>query len=127
MKGTTGTAGPSDRNRISESVCCLHKAAVSSNESLRRVAINPSDHFYLPSSTEYHETKEGGSLANEQRGGPFQMRGPPTVNANGVLGQIFFDVCVPKNIEEGWDMKTVASSRHHCHFNPIKYLRRSRL
>lgn len=124
IEETMGMAGPS--NRICESVCCLHKAAVCSNESLRRVAIDPKDHFFLPSSTEYHETKDGGSLANEQRGGSFQMRNPPTVNADGVLGQILFDVCVPKNIE-GWDIKPVASSRRRGPFNPIKCLRRSRL
>ncbi|ONK55408.1 uncharacterized protein A4U43_UnF3660 [Asparagus officinalis] len=121
---TSGMAGSS--RKISESVCCLHKAADSSNNSLRRVAIDPSDHFFLPSSTEYHETKEGGSLVNEQRGGSFQMQGPPTVNANGVLGKILFDVCVPKNIE-GWDIKPVASSHRNGPFNPIKCLRRSRL
>ena len=123
----TGGMGCSS-NKISKSVCCLQKAAVSSNESLRRVAMDPSDHFFRPSSTEYHETKEGGSLVNEQRGGggSFQMQSPPTINANGVLGQILFDVCVPKNIE-GWDIKPTASSRRHGPFNPIKCLWRSRL
>lgn len=124
IEETAGMAGSS--HKVCESVCCLHKAAVLSNESLRRVAIDPRDHFFLPSSTEYHETKEGGPLVNEQRGGSFQMQSPPSVTANGVLGQILFDVCVPKNIE-GWDIRQVARSRRHGCFNPIKCLRRSRL
>ncbi|KAH0453432.1 hypothetical protein IEQ34_017756 [Dendrobium chrysotoxum] len=120
-------------DKIPESVCYLHDAAFSSNESLRRVAIGPSDHFYLPSSMEFSETKAGGSLIDEQKAELFQL---PSIKPQGILSQVLFDVCVPKNIE-GWDIKpmsslnrnhTFASARRHGRpFNPIKCIRRSRL
>ncbi|XP_008805256.1 uncharacterized protein LOC103718291 [Phoenix dactylifera] len=126
--GVTAHAGGSS-NKISESVCSLHKAAVTSNESLRRVATDPTDHFFLPSSMEY-EARE-----DEKKDESFHMQNVPSINAHGVLGQILFDVCVPKNVE-GWDIKPVtslngrqsfASARRHGLFNPIKCIRRSRL
>ncbi|XP_010916637.1 uncharacterized protein [Elaeis guineensis] len=126
--GETACAGGSS-NEIPESVCSLHKAAVTSNESLRRVAIDPTDHFFLPSSMEY-EARE-----DEKKGESFHMQNVPSINAHGVLGQILFDVCVPKNVE-GWDIKPItslngrqsfASARRHGLFNPIKCIRRSRL
>ncbi|XP_042506676.1 uncharacterized protein LOC122083072 [Macadamia integrifolia] len=120
-------------DEISESICNLRKAGKSSNQSLRRVALGPSDHFFLPSSVEYHEGRDVGSVQDEQKEGLIHMQNPPTINAHGVLGQILFDVCVPKNIE-GWDIKPPGvfngqpfSSRRHSPFNPIKCIRRSRL
>ncbi|XP_039127590.1 uncharacterized protein LOC120263691 isoform X2 [Dioscorea cayenensis subsp. rotundata] len=130
---TTGTGH--GRDDISKSVCHLQKAVGSSNRSLQRFAVGPNDHFYLPSSLEYHETKDAGSVPDEQKGGLFQMQNPPGINAHSVLGQMLFDVCVPKNIE-GWDIKpskssnniqTFGSSRRHSPFNPIKCIRRSKL
>ncbi|CAL9747897.1 unnamed protein product [Musa acuminata subsp. burmannicoides] len=122
-----GLEGPS----ISESVCNLHKAAASSSESLRRVATDPSDHFFLPSSMEYEDKKD----TNLQKGELFHTQNMPSINAHGVLGQILFDICVPKNIE-GWDIKpstslngrqTFAVARRHGLFYPMKCIRRSRL
>ncbi|CAL9107456.1 uncharacterized protein LOC135634156 [Musa acuminata AAA Group] len=122
-----GLEGPS----ISESVCNLHKAAASSSESLRRVATDPSDHFFLPSSMECEDKKD----ANLQKGELFHTQNMPSINAHGVLGQILFDICVPKNIE-GWDIKpstslngrqTFAVARRHGLFYPMKCIRRSRL
>ncbi|OAY66703.1 hypothetical protein ACMD2_02144 [Ananas comosus] len=112
-------------NRIPESVCDLHTAAVNSNESLKRVATDPTDHFFLPSSMEYNENQE------ESKDELFHM---PSINPHGVLSQILFDVCVPKNIE-GWDIKHAASvtgrqrfgSSRHSPLNPVKCIRRSRL
>lgn len=37
-------------DEISELICDLQKAAVNSNESLRRVAVEPTDQFFFPSS-----------------------------------------------------------------------------
>ncbi|KAG1334642.1 hypothetical protein COCNU_03G007610 [Cocos nucifera] len=99
--GEMSSAGGSS-DKIPESVCSLHKAAVTSNESLRRVAIDPTDHFFLPSSMEY-EARE-----DEKKGESFHMQNLPSINAHGVLGQILFDVCVPKNVE-GWDIKPITS------------------
>lgn len=119
--------------KIPESVCYLHDAAISSNESLRRVAVKPSDHFFLPSSMEFSEIRPSGSLIDEQQKGElFQI---PSIKPQGVLSQVLFDVCVPKNIE-GWDIKpisslnrihTFGSSHRRGPFNPIKCIKRSRL
>ncbi|KAJ8625133.1 hypothetical protein MRB53_033663 [Persea americana] len=123
-------------NKISESVCHLRKAAKSSNQSLRRVAVGPSDHFFLPSSLEYHESKDAGSMQAEQKERLIHLQNSPTpsISAHSVLGKILFDACVPKNIED-WDInpahslngEMLGSSRRHGPFNPIKCMRRSRL
>ena len=127
----TGTEGMHDE--ISELIWDLQKVAVDSNQSLRRVALGPSDHFFLPSSAEYHNDRDS-SLQDEQKERAIYLPNPPSINAHSVLGQILFDVCVPKNVE-GWDIKfggTVngqpfASARRHSLFNGIKCNRRSRL
>lgn len=121
-------------NKISESVCHLRKAAKSSNQSLRRVAVGPSDHFFLPSSLEYHESKDVGSMQAEQKERLIHLQNPPSISAHSVLGKILFDACVPKDIED-WDInprdslngQMLSSSRRHGPFNPIKCMRRSRL
>ncbi|WOL02788.1 hypothetical protein Cni_G11507 [Canna indica] len=114
-----------------ESVRNLHKVAMSSGESLRTVAVNQSDHIFLPSSLEHNDTSD----SMLQNGELFNVQNAPSINAHGVLGQILFDVCVPKNIE-GWDMKpssslngrqTFASARRHSPFSSMKCIRRSRL
>jgi hypothetical protein len=118
--------------KIAHSVCSLHNAAASSNESLRRVANGPSDHFFLPSSKDHNESRDPDSLIEEQRR---HISHPSYIEPQGVLGQILFDVCVPKNVE-GWDIKStvspngrpsLTSARQLGPFNPIKYFRRSRL
>ncbi|XP_078433201.1 uncharacterized protein LOC144704599 [Wolffia australiana] len=117
-------------DQITESIFDLHRAAACSNESFRRVATRPSDHFFLPSSMGYLESKEGNgagsSVQEEQKGGYFHLQNPPAMNPNSVLGQMLFDVCVPKNIE-GWDIKPNKLSRRTGPFNPIKCVRRCRM
>ncbi|RZC54865.1 hypothetical protein C5167_013719 [Papaver somniferum] len=111
---------------VSESVYNLQKATATSCESFRRVAVDPSDHFFLPSSVEL-EDRGMGSMQDERKEELIHLQNLPALNAHGVLGQILFDVCVPKNIE-GWDMKpSSSSSRKNSPFNPIKCIRRSRL
>ncbi|XWS68014.1 hypothetical protein CRYUN_Cryun04dG0053900 [Craigia yunnanensis] len=121
-------------DEISELICDLQKAAVNSNQSLKRVALGPSDHFFLPSSAEYHNRIESGSLKDEQRERPFSLPVPPSINAHSVLGQVLFDACVPKNIE-GWDIRfsgsvkgqTFSSAPRPSPCLGIKSNRRSRL
>uniref|UniRef100_A0A0A9CXQ5 Uncharacterized protein n=1 Tax=Arundo donax TaxID=35708 RepID=A0A0A9CXQ5_ARUDO len=107
----------------------FHRTAASSNGRLRRAHIDPTDQFFLPSSMEYHESNEG------PKPELFNMPSMESMNPHGVLGQVLYDVCVPKNIE-GWDLKPSASmnGRHmnaivhrHANFNQVKCLRRSRL
>lgn len=121
-------------DEISELICDLQKVAVNSNQSLRRVALGPSDHFFLPSSVEDHNGRDSSSLQDEQKERSIYLPNPPSLNAHSVLGQILFDVCVPKNVE-GWDIKfggslngqPFASARRFSPFHGIKCNRRSRL
>ncbi|XP_050205570.1 uncharacterized protein LOC126655420 [Mercurialis annua] len=119
---------------ISDPMRDLRRAAASPNQSFRGVTIQPSDHFYMPTSVGYYEGRDGSSFQDEQKEGLIHLPSPPKINAHGVLGQILFDVCVPKNVED-WDMRPstslsgqgYSSTRRHAPFNPIKCIRRSRL
>ena len=127
-----GLEGPQDE--ISEPFYQLKKAVINSNKNFQRVALGLNDHFFLPTSVEYHEDRVVGSVQDEHKEGLIRLPDPPSINAHGVLGQILFDVCVPKNVE-GWDVRLLpsvnrppfASSRRHSNFNPIKCILRSRL
>lgn len=70
-------------------------------------------------------------MQEEQKEGVVHMPNQPGVNPNGVLGQMLFDVCVPKNIEE-WDIKPAGRmGQKLAHrpgpFNPMKGIRRCRM
>ncbi|CAN1273969.1 hypothetical protein LINPERPRIM_LOCUS15242 [Linum perenne] len=123
-------------NDISDPMSNLRKAAGSSNQSFGGDNIASGDHFMMPTSVEYYEGRGVGSVQGQHKEDLIRVRdrGPPTINAHGVLGQILFDVCVPEYVED-WDIKSSASlSRHpytftrrHTTFNPMKCIRRSRL
>ncbi|XP_022897101.1 uncharacterized protein LOC111410799 isoform X1 [Olea europaea var. sylvestris] len=118
-------------DEVSDIICDLQNAAVDSNQSLRRVAVGPNDHFFLPSSAGYVNRRDSGSVP-EERKERSPNRSHPCINAHSVLGQVLFDVCVPKNVE-GWDIKfagslnakPLASVRKRLPFNATKH--RSRL
>lgn len=118
-----------DHDDVVEPISCLRKAAGASN-GFRGVILASSDDF-LPTSTEYYGV---GSVQDE---GLIHLSDPatPTINAHGVLGQVLFEVCVPKNIEN-WDIKSSSLNgngrsfsfrRRQAPLNPIKCIRRSRL
>lgn len=117
--------------KISESVFSLHKAAVSSNQQLQRGAIDLSDPFFMPSPEEYPENKGVGSMQDSQKDRLIHLQDQPSISAHSVLGQILFDVCVPKNVED-WDIKPAGSLNRHTfgsssRHSPFKCIRRSRL
>ncbi|KAL5558886.1 hypothetical protein UlMin_035097 [Ulmus minor] len=118
-------------DEIIEPIHSFRKAAAGSN-GFRGMTLAPTDHSFLPSSMEYYEGRDGGSIQGERREDLIHLPNPPSINAHGVLGQILFDVCVPKNVE-GWDIRSSdslhgrPSKRKHTPFNPIKCIRRSRL
>lgn len=128
----TGMDGTQDE--ISELICDLQKVAINSNESFRRVAVGPSDHFFLPSSAGHNNDRESGIPRDEQREEPVCVPSFPSMSAHSVLGQFLYDVCVPKNVE-GWDVKFCgnlngrprASPPRHSPFRSIKRVGRSRL
>lgn len=118
-------------DEILEPICDLRKATANSN-SFQGVPLGSSDP-YLPSSMEYYDGRDVGSVQDERKEGLIHLHSLPSINAHGVLGQILFDVCVPKNVED-WDIKASSSNgrgftstRRHTPFNPIKCIRRSRL
>ncbi|KAF2295364.1 hypothetical protein P3X46_013899 [Hevea brasiliensis] len=132
LRAGNGLDGMHDE--ISELICNLQKAAVYSNQSLRRVAVEPGDHFFVPTSTEYHNNRESEPLQDGRKVTTIYLPPSPSINANSVLGQLLFDVCVPKNVE-GWDIRfsgslnghPIASARMHSPVKGIKCIRRSRL
>ncbi|KAK9740610.1 hypothetical protein RND81_03G047700 [Saponaria officinalis] len=129
-----GSEGTNDE--ISEPLGDLRKAAVDSNDIFKRFSAELAEHVVEPrNSFEYHEGRAVGSSVQNEKPDVVRLPSPPRINANGVLGQILFDVCVPRNIEE-WDVGPLRSlhgspfpsiKRHGMLFNPIKCIRRSRL
>lgn len=128
----------STAHEISDSFCHLRKAATTSQQSLQKINLDLNDHFFVPSSVEYHEDRGGvGSIpdggGSKERFIPLSAT-TPSINAHGILSQFLFDVCVPKTIEN-WDINSfpstnrapARSSRRRSSFNPIKCIRRSRL
>ncbi|XP_047316373.1 uncharacterized protein LOC124920027 [Impatiens glandulifera] len=112
----------------------LKKATKNANQIVRRVALGSKDHFVVPTSVEYHDGKAVGSVEDGERGGFIQLTNLPRINAHGVLGQILYDVCVPKNVED-WDVKDSSNFSmapfpnlsRRIYMNPIKCIRKSRL
>ncbi|XP_022768797.1 uncharacterized protein LOC111312621 isoform X3 [Durio zibethinus] len=127
-----GSGGAQDE--ISEPISNISKTTLSPIQSFQGTPLVQSDDFLLPSSIEYYEGRDFGSVQDQHKEGLIHLPHPPSINLHGVLGQILFDVCVPKNVE-GWDIKSSDSSsrrpytspRRNSHFNPIKCIRRSRL
>lgn len=119
---------------ISEPLGNLRKAAATANQSFQSISLEINDHFLVPNSVEYHEGSNGGSVQHEQKERYIPLSTPPKINAHGVLGQVLFDVCVPKVVED-WDIRSsptfrkasFPSTRRHSPFNPMKCIRRSRL
>lgn len=121
-------------DEMSELICDLQKAAVNSNQSLRRVAVGPGDHFFVPSSADYYNNRASEHLEDERKERSIYPPNPPSISAHSVLGQTLFDVCVPRNVE-GWDIrfsgslngKPIAGARRHSPSHWSKCIRRSRL
>ncbi|KAF9675921.1 hypothetical protein SADUNF_Sadunf09G0084100 [Salix dunnii] len=122
-------------DEMSELICDLQKAAVNSNQSFSRVAVGPGDHFFVPSSAEYCNSRKSESLQDERKERSIYLPNPPSISAHSVLGQVLFDACVPKNIE-GWDIRfsgslngqpIASAQRRHSPFHGFKFIRRSRL
>lgn len=122
------------QDELSEPLRYLREAVASSNQSFRSISLEMNDHFIVPSSMAYHDGRDVGSIQDERKEHVIPLSSPPSINPHGVLGQILFDVCVPKNVED-WDIRSPSSlrrssslsTRRNSHFNPIKCIRRSRL
>lgn len=122
------------QDEISELICDLQNAAVNSTKCLRSIASGPCDKFFPPSSTHVNgRTSEDGPRETPSSNLNL-LQNPPAISAHSILGQMLFDVCVPKNVE-GWDIKfsgtlngqPYASSRKLSPPHTSKCIRRSRL
>ncbi|KAK8705611.1 hypothetical protein V6N13_049209 [Hibiscus sabdariffa] len=89
---------------ISESISNISKIALSPNKSFQGTLVQ-SDNFLLPSSIEYYEGRDFGSVQDQHKEGLIPLPNPPSINLHGVLGQMLFDACVPKNVEEACSME----------------------
>ncbi|KAF3338055.1 hypothetical protein FCM35_KLT18642 [Carex littledalei] len=119
-------------NSLPNSILNLHRTASTFNERLKRSPIHPADQYTLPSSMEYEENQE------ETKPGLLQTESALNFKLSGVLGQILFDVSDPQDVE-GWDLNLhlpINGRNSHVFpnlhpnnpgFNPMKYIRRSRL
>ncbi|CAN4092735.1 unnamed protein product [Withania somnifera] len=92
-------------DEISEPLGNLRKAATTANQGFQRIALELNDHFVVPGSVEYHEGSNVGSVQHELKERFIPLSSPPKINAHGVLGQVLFDVCVPKVVED-WDIRS---------------------
>ncbi|KAJ1397408.1 hypothetical protein SESBI_31841 [Sesbania bispinosa] len=81
----------------------LRKAAMTST-SFQGFALAPSENL-SPSSMEYYDGKDVGSITDERKRSFIRLPSRPSINAHGVLGQVLFDVCVPRNVED-WDIRS---------------------
>ncbi|KAL8166039.1 hypothetical protein V2J09_007538 [Rumex salicifolius] len=112
--------------RVKQQFGYLKQVALSPSEVFKRASDELAEHFITPST----------STLDELRGSVVHLpSGPPSINPHGVLGEILFDICVPKNVDD-WDIKPASSlhsppwfhaSRRQSHLNPIKPIRRSRI
>ncbi|KAG6591366.1 hypothetical protein SDJN02_13057, partial [Cucurbita argyrosperma subsp. argyrosperma] len=110
------------------------RKAASSSSRFQEPALAPSDHLYFSSIVDGFDYRGIGSMHDKHMEGVLQLPNSLSTIPHGVLGQILYDVCVPKNVED-WDIGSSSSSnnvlraqtRRRTSFNPIKLMRRSRL
>lgn len=110
------------------------RKAASPSSSFRDSALAPNDHLLFSSAMDGFDYRIIESMRDEHMEGVMRLSNSPSTIPHGVLGQILYDACVPKNVED-WDIGSSSSSkgvlrehtRRHTSFNPIKLMRRSRL
>ncbi|KAI4389548.1 hypothetical protein MLD38_001763 [Melastoma candidum] len=122
-------------DEISDPISIIKMEAVGSSRGSHGFGLTPSNQILLPSSIEYYDGKGLRSIQDEHNPGVVHLPSLPSINAHGLLGQILFDACVPKNVED-WDIqqspdtyysRPLSSTRRHSPFNPMKCIWRSRL
>ncbi|KAJ4790661.1 Transmembrane protein 53 [Rhynchospora pubera] len=126
------TALKEPSSNIPSSIHNPHKTASTLNKSLTRAPIDPVNQYSLPSSMEYEENQ------GETKPDLLPTQSEHNFKLSGVLGQVLFDVCDPKDVE-GWDLNLSLPidgrnshmlanlSSNYTSLNPIKCIRRSRL
>ncbi|XP_068656919.1 uncharacterized protein [Aristolochia californica] len=106
-----------------------------SRATARRVTIDPGNNIFRQGSEDFGEDKDVGSMQDKQKQKSDNLQSTPSISAHSVLGEILFDVCVPKKIKD-WDIKNIGSVSSRETFGspygknpckPIKHIRRSKL
>ncbi|EOA13788.1 hypothetical protein CARUB_v10026883mg [Capsella rubella] len=117
-----------ETHEITEPIQSLGQSTSGLNRSFNGTPLVTTDHFFVPSTVGYYVGNGGGSVHDEQKQDMIRLSNTQTddtVKPSGVLGQILFDVYIPKNVED-WDLKLSETRRPRR--NPgMRFIRRSRL
>ncbi|CAE6221197.1 unnamed protein product [Arabidopsis arenosa] len=126
-----------DREAMKETQCddeitgpiqSLGQSTSGVNRSFNGTPLVTTDHFFVPTTVGYYVGRDGGYVQDEHKQDLIRLSNTQTddsVKPNGVLGQILFDVYIPKNVED-WDIKLSETGRSRR--RPGKrFIRRSRL
>lgn len=100
------------------------------NRSFNGTPLVTTDHFFVPRSTVGYYVGNGGSVQDEHKQDLIRLSSAQNdedaVKPNGVLGQILFDVYIPKNVED-WDVKLSETTGRSKRRQGKRFIRRSRL
>ncbi|XP_010441911.1 PREDICTED: uncharacterized protein LOC104725016 [Camelina sativa] len=115
-------------DEIAEPIQSLGQSTSGLNRSFNGTPLVTTDHFFVPSTVGYY-VGNGGSVQDEHKQDMICLSSTQTdddtVKPNGVLGQILFDVYIPKNVED-WDVKLSETTRSRRKPG-TRFIRRSRL
>jgi hypothetical protein len=124
-----------DREIMKETQCddaepiqSLGQSTSGLNRSFNGTPLVTTDHFFVPSTVGYY-VGNSGSVQDEHKQDLIRLSSAQTddsVMPNGVLGQILFDVYIPKNVEDDWDVKLSETGRSRRKPG-MRFIRRSRL
>ncbi|XP_010525996.1 PREDICTED: uncharacterized protein LOC104803683 isoform X2 [Tarenaya hassleriana] len=121
-----------DEISLSKPIHSLRKATSCLHPSFDGIPLITTDHFFVPSSVSYYVGRgDGGSVREEHKEGMIRLPSSQNdiLNFNGVLGQILFDIYIPKDMED-WDVTMPDSDhlkRRPAKLYPMRCIRRSRL
>ncbi|CAH2046505.1 unnamed protein product [Thlaspi arvense] len=117
-----------DDDEISEPVHSLGNSTSGLNRSFDGTPLVTTDHFFVPTTVGYY-VGNGGSVVDEHKQDLIRLSSTQDDDEarkpNGVLGQILFDVYIPKNVED-WDVKLSETGRSKLR-SAKRFIRRSRL
>nr|XP_043638665.1 uncharacterized protein LOC122609787 [Erigeron canadensis] len=115
-------------NKIPDPLSHLREAISASDmqPKSKKMALDRKDHLIMSGSMEYDQVREVGSVQDEFKESVIRPSALSTMKAYGILGQILFDVCVPKNVED-WDLRPLDSNQKNSHFDAVKCIHISKL
>lgn len=115
-------------DEITEPIQSLGQSTSGVNRSFNGTPLVTTDHFFVPTTVGYYVGRDGGYVQDEHKQDLIRLSNSQideSVKPNGVLGQILFDVYIPKNVED-WDIKLSETGRARRRLGK-RFIRRSRL